>query len=124
MGKMKEYILEQESMNKLLSDDIDDDDIFAGDDSDSDEEIDLYAPVNFDDTAQVLERIFSVVEKYPAGGDSAAWFFFLNDWDRRFVLNIYDMFVTTGKAPLSEKQIKKAKVILRKMMTPSAHQEQ
>jgi hypothetical protein len=36
-----------------------------------------------------------------------------------FVLNIYAVFITTGKALLSEEQAKIAKVILRKMMTPS-----
>ena len=79
----------------------------------------LYEPIDYSNNAKVLERIFAVVEKYPDGGE-AAWYCFLNDWDRRFVLNIYDMWVTTGKAPLSSKQEKKAKVILRKMMTPSA----
>lgn len=75
--------------------------------------------VDFDNIADVLSRIFAVVETYPSGGNGA-WYFFLNDWDRRFVLNIYDVFVTTGKAPLSEKQAKKARVILRKMLTPPA----
>lgn len=81
---------------------------------------DLSIPsVNYDDMAEVLKRIFAVVETYPDGGCSA-WFYFLNDWDRRFVLNIYDMWTTTGRVPLSEKQAKKARVILRKMMTPCA----
>jgi hypothetical protein len=75
--------------------------------------------IDFDNSADVLSRIFAVVETYPTGGNGA-WYFFLNDWDRRFVLNIYDVFVTTGKAPLSEKQAKKARVILRKMLTPAA----
>lgn len=88
-------------------------------DEDSDEAIDLYSPVDFDDVGEVLKRIFAVVERYPTGGGTA-WWTFLTDWDRRFVLNIYDVFVTTGKAPLSPKQIQKAKIILRKMMTPAS----
>lgn len=120
MVTMEKYAEEGLKRSLMGIDDAsDDDDIFAGDDSDKDE-VDLYGPVNFENIGDVLQRVFAVVETYPTGGDSA-WYFFLNDWDRRFVLNVYDMYVTTGKAPLSDKQIKKAKVILRKMMTPQAH---
>jgi hypothetical protein len=77
-----------------------------------------YSPIDFSDATAVLQRMFAAVERYPSG-DDCAWFHYLNDWDRRFVLNIYDMFVTTGKAPLSKKQEVKAAVILRKMMVPS-----
>jgi len=92
-------------------------DVFDGDDSRPDNEIDLYAPVNFADLREVLDRMFAVVER-SVTGDDHAWYFFLSDWDRRFVLNLYDRQVTTGSCPVSEKQAKKAKVIVRKMMTP------
>jgi hypothetical protein len=92
-------------------------DAFDWDDSRPDNEIDLYAPVNFADLREVLDRMFAVVER-SVTGDDHAWYFFLSDWDRRFVLNLYDRQVTTGSCPVSEKQAKKAKVIVRKMMTP------
>lgn len=113
MQEMKETTKEKAmvKMEKLLID-------HEGEGEQQGPEIDLYGPVDFDDLTQVLERIFAVVEKYPTGGESA-WFFFLNDWDRRFVLNVYDMKITSGRCPLSEKQINKARVILRKMLTPS-----
>jgi len=120
MGRMKDFVIANEGSEDMFLSDADSDDIFTGDDTD--DEVDLYAPVDYRDIAKVLERIFAVVEKYPDGGESA-WYYFLNDWDRRFVLNIYDMWVTTGKAPLSLKQEVKARVILRKMMTPSTHSE-
>jgi len=118
MGRVKEYAIEQETANEVLEDDFGDDDIFAGDDSDTEPEVDLYGPVDFDDVDAVLQRIFAIVEQYPTGGESA-WFHYLNDWDRRFCLNLYDMWITTSKTPLSPKQIKKSKVILRKMITPA-----
>jgi hypothetical protein len=117
MTKMEKYALEEfEKRFSKSTNSLEEEDIFDGDDTDN--EVDLSGPVDYSDTAKVLERIFAVVEKYPHGGETA-WYYFLNDWDRRFVLNIYDMWVTTGKAPLSLKQQSKAKVILRKMMTPS-----
>ena len=98
-------------------DGVDEDDIFAEDDSDLDSGADLYGPVNFADLDDVLARMFAVVERSTTGDDQA-FYFFLNDWDRRFVLNLYDRHVTTGSCPVSEKQAQKVRVIVRKMMTP------
>ena len=109
---MEKYIMAMEAQEK-----IDQDDVFAGDDSDDDNEIDLYAPVDFTDLDEVMARMFAVVERSTTGHDQP-WFHYLNDWDRRFVLNLYDRQMTTGSCPVSEKQAIKAAVIVRKMMTP------
>lgn len=119
MGKLKDYAIDREARGLAF----DEDEQTSVNDGDVDAAAEEPCiSVDYSDITDVLGRIFAVVEKYPDGGDSA-WFYFLNDWDRRFVLNIYDMWMTTGRAPLSVKQQAKAKVILRKMMTPSMRQD-
>lgn len=66
-----------------------------------------------DDTATEIVRI---VKAHPAGG-AEPWCKYLSEWDRRFVLSIFDLYETHGEIRLSAKQAVKGRVILEKLKT-------